>query len=145
MTSFFHPPGYLSYPPLHLRLKLLFQPSLSMRFNPWSLPTAQQPSPSSMHVAWLDPHHYGSMAGLSTSGGFRHGRTGQPPGAASVGGRNKRLSGAVRALLTIILGNWHIGAPCGRRRPCDSALHRSCVRRGWSAVRGVRDNPPIAG
>ena len=45
---------------------------------------------------------------MSSSGGFRHGRNGQPPRAASLCGQHERVSG-VRTLLTIILGNWHIG------------------------------------
>ena len=62
-----------------------------------------------------------SPSGVADCGGFRHGQTGQPAGAASVRGRQTLIGGAVRALLTIILINWHIGAPC--RRPC---LLRQC-------------------
>ena len=72
----------------------------------------------------------------TNSGVFRHGRSGQPPGAALF---HDTWWGAARALRAAkrfsmisyhCAGNWHVGAPSGCRRPCsqEGALHRNCEK-----------------
>ena len=79
-----------------------------------------QPPPQGHGPRSADTHTNTHTHILTHRGRFRHGRTGQPPGAASVGGRHEQLLGASRALLTIILVNWHIGARCGCSGRCSA-------------------------
>ena len=101
----------------------------------------QSPCPGHVNVEIVVIQPFISQEMHATSGRFRHGRIRQPPGAAFVHDK----WGAARALLSIIWGNWQIGAPYGCRRPCLLRMCRAqkLYEKGKGEGAWGTDSPPL--